>query len=131
MKKTVSGGGVVVRDDKVVVVNQSNVSWSFPKGHVDEGETPLEAAKREIYEETGLKNLEFVKELGFIQRYLGGDDKSELKKIFMFLFRTNQEVLKSIDPDNPEARWVEKDKVVDLLSYEKDKEFFLSIIDEI
>lgn len=28
-------------------------TWENPGGHIDEGETPLEAAKRELYEETG------------------------------------------------------------------------------
>ena len=49
----------------------------------------------------------------------------------MFLFKTNQEVLKPIDPTNPEARWIKKEKVAELLTHKKDKEFFLSIINEI
>ena len=44
-----------------------------------------------------------------------------------FLFLTDEEELKPVDPGNPEARWVEKDKVADLLTHYKDKEFFLSI----
>jgi len=49
----------------------------------------------------------------------------------MFLFETIEEKLKPIDPTNPEARWVEKDKVADLLTHKKDKEFFLSVLGEI
>ncbi len=49
----------------------------------------------------------------------------------MFLFKTNQEVLKPIDPENPEARWVEKEKVAELLTHTKDKEFFLSVMNKI
>jgi len=79
--------------------------------------------------------LKLIRELGKYKRYGIGlkeeADKSELKEIAMFLFRTNQEILKPIDPNNPEARWVEKDKVADLLNYRKDKEFFLGIIDKL
>jgi len=32
--------------------------WENPGGHIDEGETPLEAAKRELYEETGAINFD-------------------------------------------------------------------------
>jgi hypothetical protein len=54
----------------------------------------------------------------------GGDDRSELKVITMFLFRTSEKSLKPVDSENPEARWVEKSKVGLLLTHEKDKEFF-------
>jgi hypothetical protein len=47
----------------------------------------------------------------------------------MFLFRTDETDLHPTDPDNPEARWVEVDKVAELLTHQKDKDFFLGIID--
>ena len=136
MKHTYSAGGIVVNQDgKVLVVNQNNNSWSLPKGHIDEGEDKLQAATREIYEESGIKNLKLLKELESYQRYKIGldrnDDKSELKTIYMFLFKTDEEDLKPIDPENPEARWVEKDKVAELLTHRKDKEFFLGLFNEI
>ncbi len=135
-KETLTAGGVVLnKKGQVLVVNQNNNSWSLPKGHIDPGESDLEAAKREVYEESGISDLKFIKELGRYERYRIGlndsDDKSELKKIVMFLFTTIQEELKPIDPGNPEARWVEKNKVADLLTHRKDKEFFLSVMDKL
>ena len=129
MKKTRSAGGVVTNEEgKVLVVSQRGTSWSLPKGHIDDGENALAAAKREIYEESGIRDLELVRELGSYERHKigvnGGDDRSELKVITMFLFRTREKSLKPVDPDNPEARWVEKSKVGELLTHEKDKEFF-------
>ena len=129
MKKTHSAGGVVTNSEgKVLVVSQRGTSWSLPKGHIDAGENALAAAKREIYEESGIRELEFVRELGSYERHKigvdGDDDRSELKQITMFLFRTKEEALKPVDPDNPEAKWVDKSKVELLLTHEKDKEFF-------
>lgn len=136
MKHTYSAGGVVLnKDGLVLIVNQNRNSWSLPKGHLDEGEEKLEAAVREIYEESGIRKLTFIKELGHYERHRialnGGEDKSELKIIYMFLFKTDEEKLKPIDPGNSEAIWVEKDKVADLLTHKKDKEFFSSVIDQI
>ena len=136
MKSSESAGGVVVNNEgKIVVVNQNSNSWSLPKGRIDRGEDILDAAKREIYEESGITELELIKPLGKYQRYKisldGGDDKSEFKTIHMFLFKTNQTELKPIDPKNPEAIWVEKEAVTKMLTHKKDKEFFLSIVDEI
>lgn len=136
MKHTKSSGGVVINQEgKVLVVNQNSNSWSLPKGHIDPGEDALTAAKREIYEESGIRELEFVKELGEYKRYKialdGGDDKSELKTIYMFLFKTSEKKLKPIDPGNPEAVWLPKDKVAALLTHKKDAEFFLGVVNKI
>lgn len=133
MKHTQTAGGVVLnKKGLVLVVSQNGNSWSLPKGHIDEDEDKLTAAKREIYEESGISDLELICEFETYERYKigldGGEDKSELKTIYMFLFKTKEENLKPIDPTNPEARWVQKDKVADLLTHKKDKEFFQKII---
>lgn len=135
-KETTSAGGVVInRHGEILIVNQKRTSWSFPKGHIEEGENPITAARREIHEESGITDLELVEELGSYQRYKiderGREDKSELKTIIMFLFRTNQDSLKPIDLENPEARWVERSKVPDLLTHPKDKEFFLRMVQKV
>jgi len=130
MQQTESAGGIVLnREGLVLVVNQNGTSWSLPKGHIEEGEEALAAAKREIYEESGVRELKLIKELGSYQRYrisaAGKESQAELKTIHMFLFTTDQTELSPIDPHNPEARWVEKEKVIELLTHQKDKEFFL------
>jgi len=111
-KLTESADGVVLNKlSEVLVVNQDGRSWSLPKGHIDKGENALDAAKREIYEESRINKLEFIKGLGNYERYKinkegDGDDKSELKKISMFLFKTDEMTLLPVDLHNPEARWV-------------------------
>lgn len=132
-KQTLSAGGIVLNaKGQVLVVNQNGNSWSLPKGHIDEGEDALTAAKREIYEESGISQLTFIKDLGAYSRYKigldGNEDQSEWKTMQMFLFTTDEETLKPIDPENPEARWVEKDKVAELLTHPKDKKFYLQSI---
>ena len=136
MRKTESAGGVVLDPrGRVLVVNQSGNSWSLPKGHLEDGEDALAAARREILEESGIADLDLVRELGSYQRYRialgGGDDRTELKTIRMFLFRTTQEALSPRDPGNPEARWVERLRVAGLLTHRKDREFFLGVADSL
>ncbi len=134
LKKTKSAGGVVLNSKgEVLIANQRGNSWSLPKGHIDEDEDAITAAKREIHEETGISQLELVRDLGTYERYRIGkdlsDDTSELKSITMFLFATTQTELKPIDPENPEAHWVKKEDVAMILTHPKDKEFFMSIMD--
>lgn len=130
--ETQGAGGVVVNEyGEIIVVKNGPVFWGLPKGHVDGSENILEAAKREIKEETGIENLELLDELGSYERYRGtpggGDDTSELKTIHMFLFKSSQELLQPEDPNNPEARWVSFDTGRDMLTHPKDREFLDSV----
>jgi 8-oxo-dGTP pyrophosphatase MutT (NUDIX family) len=132
MKKTEAAGGVVVhRSGRVLVVSQNGNSWSLPKGHVDPGEKTFDAAKREIYEESGVTDLKFVAALGSYERYRigkdGGEDQTELKLITFYHFTTGQYDLAPVDPKNPVARWVDKKDVAALLTHPKDAEFFRGI----
>lgn len=136
LRQTKSGGGVVLNEKgEVLVVSQHGNSWSLPKGHIELGEDAIMAAKRETLEESGLSDLEFIKPLGGYQRFRigkdGGEDRTEMKTILMFLFKSKSVTLKPIDPENPEARWVPKNEVAKLLTHPKDKEFFSSIINQI
>ena len=55
--RVVPGAGGLVFDDegRVLLIRDRNGFWVFPKGHVDPGETPEEAAVREVLEETGIR----------------------------------------------------------------------------
>ena len=136
MIETESAGGVVLDPaGRVLVVSQHGTSWSLPKGHVEPGEDYLAAARREIYEESGVRELELVRELGSYRRHRigrdGRDDPAELKTIHMFLFRARETELRPQDPDNPEALWVEQGRVAGLLTHPKDAEFFEGVPDVI
>ena len=110
--RRVAGGVVVGRDGRVIVVNQHGNTWSLPKGHVEPGEDDLATASARLYEETGVSDLTFVKKLGEYERPSiskdGLSEEPDTKTRVIFLFRTEQMALEPIDPDNPEARWVER-----------------------
>lgn len=118
------------KEGQVLIVNQDSVSWSFPKGHIEQNESAFEAAQREIHEESGVNSLELIKDLGSYQRK-NLTDKNDLYSIQMFLFETNQTHLEPIDPHNPEAIWAAKSEVIKLLTAPKDKEFFIRILKEV
>jgi 8-oxo-dGTP pyrophosphatase MutT (NUDIX family) len=61
-QKTLSAGVIVVRNEKSVwqyLALRAYTYWDFPKGMVEQGEDPLQAAVREVEEETGITDLVF------------------------------------------------------------------------
>ena len=85
-KPWISSGGVVIESmmnpTMVYVIKPSRDygPWSFPKGRVDEGETHKQAAKREVWEETGIR-AKFLP-----QGYLGkGKGTSSITHFYMMV----------------------------------------------
>ena len=46
---------------KYLIIKHHKSGWGFSKGKLEKGETLQKGAKRELYEETGLKNVDFIK----------------------------------------------------------------------
>lgn len=60
-----AGGGLVYNDRKEILFIYRNDKWDLPKGGIEKGESPEDAAVREVREETGAKKLEVTR---FIQK---------------------------------------------------------------
>jgi 8-oxo-dGTP pyrophosphatase MutT (NUDIX family) len=62
-RRETSAGGVVFRragdgaGPRYLLIHDGHGNWGFPKGHVEPGEEPAAAARREITEETGLRSI--------------------------------------------------------------------------
>ena len=54
---------------RYLIVKQSQTHWSFPKGHAERGEEPMDAARRELAEETGITDVQLKKRPRFTISY--------------------------------------------------------------
>ena len=53
-----AGGVIIDNDNRVLLLYQARTDdWTFPKGHIDDGESPEVTALRETHEETGLSPI--------------------------------------------------------------------------
>ncbi len=57
--------GLVIWDDKILLVKHKNRGWELPGGHIEENESIENALKRELYEEAGVQNITEVEMFGF------------------------------------------------------------------
>ena len=134
-----SAGGVVIGDGGTIalVLDSGGARWLFPKGHVEEGETDEEAARREIEEEAGLTNLEYIDDLGTYKRHPinpdGSPFTSVMKEIHMFLFAAPPHA--KLNPITVEeisdAQWFPFREVAEKIGSDKDKAWFASVGDRV
>ena len=117
-----SAGGVVFRHDGgdplFLVIRDSYQNWGFPKGHVEEGERPADAALREVGEETGLAELELRAPVDTIEWRFRFRGRPIHKVCHFFLMETR---VSRTTPQRAEGitacRWVRYDDAIRLLSY--------------
>ncbi|MEM0230600.1 MAG: NUDIX domain-containing protein [Candidatus Woesearchaeota archaeon] len=126
-----SAGGVIINRGRIALVRNLSGRFSLPKGHIRSGESPLEAAYREIEEETGIerKDLKLVKELGSYVRPDGFSGRR--KRIHMFAFRCEKEDLKSKDPENSDPHWATASEAIEKLNWPQDRAFLLRHIKDL
>ena len=120
MAKILSAGVVPLRrtgGSWRMLVLRAYKNWDFPKGVVEEGEEPIDAAKREVTEETDLADLEF----SFGEEYRETLPYAAGKVARYYLVETKEEQVRlPINhalgrPEHHEWRWVTFDEAEDLL----------------
>ena len=82
-----AAGGVVVIDNQFVAIERNGIP-DLPKGHIEKGESPEDAALREVEEETGITNLKIIKELPSTWHCYLLNNQWTIKKTSWFLMRT-------------------------------------------
>lgn len=96
------------------------ILWSLPKGHIEEGETPEEAALREVAEETGIQS-QIEKSLGVIDFWFMAGGKRIHKTVHHFLFRESGGLLAAQESEVDEVAWFPLEEIIEKLAYPDEK----------
>lgn len=124
IKTEYSSGGVIVHKNTLCLICVKNFKgmrvWTFPKGHIEHGETARETAVREVEEETGYK-CKIIRPLIKVQYYFTERGQVICKRVQWYLMK---KLIKRGKPDLneiEEVRWVSFEKAQEMIQYASDK----------
>lgn len=122
-REETSAGGVVMRRVEGIplflLIRDSYRNWGFPKGHLEDGETPEDAACREVAEETGLRAVNVRASLDCIDWHFRFRGRVVHKTCHFFLMETDDAVTcPQTDEGITACRWAPFDEAVRLLAYD-------------
>ena len=102
-----AAGGIVLKNNSVLSIYRFQ-RWDFPKGHVEAGETDMQAAIREVMEETGIDGLSISKDFGYTHHIFPTSSQFVLKETHWYEMHTQSN--KTLNPQKEEdilkAKWV-------------------------
>ena len=126
----VSAGGLVIDSTgtKGLLIGRRDLKdqsrerllWSLPKGHIEEGETPEQAAIREVAEETGIQS-EIARELGVIDFWFMAGGNRIHKTVHHYLFKEVGGELAPQITEVDDVGWFPLNEIVELLAYPDEK----------
>jgi 8-oxo-dGTP pyrophosphatase MutT (NUDIX family) len=127
MPTIVSAGGVVYRsfEDQVLFVlvgRRRGNYWCLPKGRIEDNETEKQAAKREVFEETGISNVELGEKIGTIsyEFYRKSTDTPYQKYVHFYLMAAASDGL-NVGSEFDRAMWFPAEDAMRIVSHRKEK----------
>ncbi len=137
VKETSAGGFVLASDGspRVALIGRLTkrgaLEWCVPKGHPEGDETLVQAAEREIFEETGIQG-EVIELLGSIDYEFYTPDKHIAKTVHHYLLRqTSGELTVDGDPNHEavETRWFDISELHSVLSHENERKMARGVVE--
>ena len=115
--------GVILDGRKVLLVQVKNMKgrkiWTFPKGHIEAGETPRQAALREVLEETGYKAV-IVRPMIRVKYAFTFQGNYIKKMVQWYLMKKLGRIGKHDASEILSIRWVSLSKARELVQYPSD-----------
>jgi 8-oxo-dGTP pyrophosphatase MutT (NUDIX family) len=128
MKNDCSFGVIVFyrfpRSLKYLLIKHKKGHWSFPKGHADKGETKLEAALRELEEETGVNKIQLLKKTVLLKeayKFTNWKGVKILKKVNYFIAEAKNKKVKIDKYEVVNYKWCTYKTGLERITFEESK----------
>lgn len=119
-----SCGCIIINDNKVLIIEQINGEYGFPKGHIEVGESEEECAIRETFEEVGV-DVKVDSNLRFSISYIVHGDVSK-EAVYFVSFLNGSSDITIQEEELTDAFWIDIDEVKDILSFDNLKDLWIS-----
>ena len=124
-----SAGGLVVEGERILLIStQDGRRWQLPKGHIEPGESPEQAAVREVREETGVTGRVLAALPGVEYWFIERGQRRVHKQVEYFLLAYISGDAADFDRDEVSgAQWFSWEEGIDKLSFDNERRVVRSI----
>lgn len=114
--KDAAGGLVKSSNDKLLFIYRKN-RWDLPKGGVEKNELIIDAAKREVKEETGLADLIVIKRIGETHHIFKNGKSYKLKRTYWFEMKSDYkgDLIPQVEEGITSVEWISKKRIPKIL----------------
>ncbi len=132
MKKVYSAGGVVFKQNSILLLKKANGDWVLPKGKIEPGESKYDTALREVREESGVsaKTLDYIGSISYKFKNVWSHYKLIEKTVHWYIMVTEQDFC---EPQREEgfikATYFDMDKAQRLVRYVDERKMVRKAID--
>ncbi|MCB1107013.1 MAG: NUDIX domain-containing protein [Chlamydiia bacterium] len=114
--------------DVFLVRHRNGGHWSFPKGHAEKGESPKEAAERELKEETGLEVIRYLDHPYVVEKYQFRREGALVDKTVRFYLAevTTKYFLQLGEIE--EGKWLPLREILQYATFKEEVKLFMDII---
>ena len=128
MKKEKSCGAIIFKDNEVLLIKQTKGHWDFPKGHVEEFETEVQTALREVKEET---NVDIIIDENYRYSMTYIMDNGIEKEVVFFVVKMIEGELIAQEEEVSDIKWIDYKEAFNVITYENTKELFRKVLSDL
>ena len=122
-----SCGCIIIDNEKILLVKQTKGFWSFPKGHMESGETEVQTAIREVKEET---NIDVIPDENkrYVEEYMM--ENGNKKQVVYFVAKKTSADVKAQESEIADIKWLNFKDAYETISYDNMKELILKVLSD-
>ena len=125
MKQEKSCGCIIINDrNEVLLIHHNAGHWDFPKGHMEEGETEVQTAIREVKEETNI-DVEVNEEYRYSTQYSPKEDV--IKEVIYFLAKNISDNRQAQLEEVSEVKWFSMKDAIDKITYDNSRGILIQL----
>ena len=125
MKQEKSCGCIVMNENnEILLVHQISGHWGLPKGHVEEGESEVETAIREVKEETNI-DVNINKNFRYTEKY--SPKENVMKEVVYFLAQNKNNIKKAQKEEVSDVKWFKYEEALKTITYDNSKKILMQL----